>query len=72
MNPTISQEFLDAEFERNPASFASEYLAEFRSDVGAFVTREAIDAVVIRGRVELSPLANVRYAGFVDASRQAL
>jgi hypothetical protein len=37
MNPTVSQEFVDAEFERDPASANSEYNAEFRNDIAAFV-----------------------------------
>ena len=39
MNPTVSQEFIDAEFERDPASAAAEYGAKFRSDIAAFVDR---------------------------------
>jgi len=69
MNPTVTKEFLDSEFERmDPASYNSEYLAEFRSDIGAFISRERVEQVVIRGRCELSPLANIHYLGFVDAS----
>jgi hypothetical protein len=36
-------------------------MAEFRTDVGAFVGREAVDAVVVSGRWELPPLANIHY-----------
>ena len=37
MNPTVPQDFIDAEFERDPASAAAEYGAEFRSDIAEFV-----------------------------------
>ena len=47
---------------------AAEYGAEFRSDVEAFLPREAIDAVVVPGRRELPPLEGIRYVAFVDPS----
>ena len=69
MNPTVTKTFLDSEFERmDLASYNAEYLAEFRSDVGAFISRDRVDQVVVRGRRELPPLANIHYVGFVDAS----
>lgn len=37
MNPTISQEFIDEEYERDPVSADAEYGANFRSDIAAFV-----------------------------------
>ena len=41
MNPTFPQATIDAALERDPASAASEYLAEFRTDVQAFVARRS-------------------------------
>lgn len=41
MNPTVSQSFIDSELERDPAGAAAEYLAQFRTDVEAFITLEA-------------------------------
>jgi hypothetical protein len=42
MNPTVSQADIDAEMERDPASAAAEYLAEFRTDVESFISIEAV------------------------------
>ena len=43
MNPTVSESFIAAEMEKDPASAAAEYLAEFRADIEAFVSREAVE-----------------------------
>lgn len=68
MNPSVPQRIIDAAIERDPDAAASEYGAEFRSDVSQFITREAIEAVTIKGRTELSPVVGVRYDAFVDPS----
>ncbi len=68
MNPTIRQQFIDRETEKDPASAAAEYGAMFRSDVAAFVAREVIDAAVVPGRYELPPQSRYHYVGFVDPS----
>ena len=43
MNPTVSQEFIDAEFERDSASANAEYNAEFRSDIAEFVSMDVLE-----------------------------
>jgi hypothetical protein len=58
MNPTVSQSIIDGAFEEDPIAAAAEYGAEFRSDVEAFVTQEAVDACVVPGRFELPPVAH--------------
>jgi hypothetical protein len=68
MNPTFPQATIDAATERDPASASSEYLAEFRTDVQAFVAREAVEACISCGVFERAPVAGVRYHGFVDPS----
>src|SRR5262249_21584979 len=68
MNPTFPQATIDAALERDPASAASEYLAEFRTDVQAFVSRDAVEQCVARGVFERAPIENVRYFAFVDPS----
>jgi hypothetical protein len=45
MNPTVPQDFIDAEFERDPASAAAEYGAEFRGDIAEFVSMDVLDAL---------------------------
>jgi hypothetical protein len=54
--------------ERDPAAAAAEYMAVFRSDLEAFITREVVEAAVIAGRHELPPVVGTRYFGFTDPS----
>ena len=68
MNPTVPQSFIDAEIEKDPASAAAEYLAEFRTDIEAYVSREAVEACVEWSVHERGPLQGNRYFGFVDPS----
>jgi hypothetical protein len=68
MNPTISQEFIDEEYERDPASAAAEYGAEFRSDIAAFVDLAVLEACTAAGLFELPPVSGNGYLAFVDPS----
>ena len=68
MNPSLSAELVADALQDDPEAGASEYLAEFRRDISAFVSREAIDAAVIPGRLELQRVLGVRYFGFIDPS----
>ena len=68
MNPTVPQEFIDAEFERDPASASGEYDANFRSDISAFVDLEVLRACTPDGLFEIPPASNVSYSAFIDAS----
>jgi Terminase large subunit, T4likevirus-type, N-terminal len=68
MNPTFPQAIIDAAMDRDIASATAEYLAEFRTDVQAFVAREAVEACVSRGLFERAPVPDVRYFAFVDPS----
>jgi hypothetical protein len=54
--------------EKDPASAAAEYLAEFRSDIEGYVSREAVEAIVDWGALEREPLDGKRYVAFVDPS----
>jgi hypothetical protein len=65
MNPTVPQRVIDEATERDPASAAAEYGAQFRSDVESFVNREAVEACVSVG-VRERP--GVTYSAFVDPS----
>jgi hypothetical protein len=67
-NPTLPQSVIDQAIERDPEAAAAEWLAEWRSDLADFVSREVVDAAVVPGRFELSPIAGVRYASFCDPS----
>jgi hypothetical protein len=68
MNPTITQKFIDSQYERDPASAMAEYGAQFRNDIDSYVTRDAIAGVTVPGRRELLPVSGINYVGFVDPS----
>jgi hypothetical protein len=56
MKPTIPQAFVDAQYERDPASAMAECGAQSRNDIDSYVTREAIRSVTVPGRRELRRL----------------
>lgn len=68
LNPTLPQALVDRALERDPASAAAEYLAQFRTDLEAFVAREVVEAAVDPGVFERPPLEEVPYYGFTDPS----
>ena len=68
VNPGLSEKKIQRAYELDPAKASAEYGAEFRTDIESFVSREAIEATTIPGRLELPPLAGVDYRGFVDPS----
>jgi hypothetical protein len=53
MNPSVPQSVIDTAYEDDEASASAEYGAEFQRDIESFVQREAVDACVIHGRIEL-------------------
>ncbi|MGY4176776.1 hypothetical protein ACVIHH_002067 [Bradyrhizobium sp. USDA 4518] len=67
MNPSIDPAFLAEQYERDPVSASAEYGAQFRTDVEAFIAREAVEAVTSDER-ERPYLARFRYSAFVDAA----
>lgn len=67
-NPTLKQSVVDRAFERDPAVAASEYGGEFRSDIEAFLSLEAIEACIPQGLNSRAPLPELEYFGFVDPS----
>ena len=68
LNPTLPQRVVDRAYERDPLAAAAEYGAEFRSDIDAFVSLEAVEACVDAGVYERGALSSLRYIGFVDPS----
>ena len=68
MNPSVPQSDVDAELERDPSRNRAEYLAEWRSDIEGYITREALEACVDPGIRELPPVAGIRYMAFADPS----
>jgi len=66
MNPVIDQSVIDEAYEDDEASASAEYGAQFRRDIEAFVSREAIEKCIVGGRLELPPTSDNRHFGFVD------
>jgi hypothetical protein len=66
LNPSFDAKAIEAAYEEDPASAAAEYGAQFRSDVESFITREALDACVVPGRIELPRAGDTYYSGFLD------
>jgi len=67
-NPSLPQRVVDRAIERDPAAASAEYLGEFRSDIEALLTAEAVEAVVAKGVYERAPARGVTYSAFVDPS----
>jgi hypothetical protein len=69
MNSSLVGDALIAEmYADDPERASSEFGARFRSDIVAFVAREAVEACVDDGVYERAPLASVSYVGFLDPS----
>ena len=68
MKPTVPQSIVDEALADDPARASAEYLAKFRTDVEAFITREAVQAVTTRSVRERPPLSDHRYFAFTDPS----
>jgi hypothetical protein len=68
MNPTVDQAIIAEAREEDPAAASSEYDAQFRDDIAAFVSREIVHACTVPGRFEVPPMPNCKYHAFVDPS----
>lgn len=68
LNPTFDADAIARALEDDPAAASAEYLAEFRGDIESYVSREAVEACVDDGRVELPPRPGVTYSAFGDPS----
>lgn len=68
MNPTLPQSVVDEAIAEDMQAAKSEYLGEFRDDVGEFLPRDVIERLVVPGRVELLPQPDRKYQAFVDVS----
>src|SRR5262245_35840739 len=67
-NPDLSQSIVDKAMDRDPAAASAEYMAQFRTDVEGFLTREAVEACVTLGVHERPPQRMHSYVAFVDPS----
>ncbi len=68
-HPSIDSAIIEAQRQADPTGAASEWDAEFRTDISAFLDDATIDAAIQFGRpLELPPRAATTYRCFVDAS----
>lgn len=67
MNREIDPAFLTQAYENDPVSAAAEYGAQFRTDVEAFIAREAVEAVT-SDELERPYLPEFKYHAFADAA----
>ena len=67
-NPSLSERVIERAYERDPVAAAAEYGGEWRSDIVAFLTREAVTACVDSGVTERPYCNGFRYCAFVDPS----
>jgi hypothetical protein len=68
MNASVPQSIVDEAMEDDPARAGAEYGAQFRIDVEALLSREAVAACVSLDVRERAPMSSTRYFGFVDPS----
>jgi hypothetical protein len=61
-NPKLSEKVVARALERDPAANAAEYLAQFRTDLEAFVSREVVEGLVAHGplRAAAGPRPSLR------------
>jgi hypothetical protein len=68
MNNTVPQAFIDAALADDPALNTAEYLAQFRTDIESFITREAVLACVLPSVFERPKEHYKTYHAFCDPS----
>lgn len=68
MNSAVPQSYIDSHIEADPQRANAEYLAQFRTDLEAFVSREALDACVSSACYERAPSRQNAYFAFADPS----
>jgi hypothetical protein len=66
LNPTIRQSVIDKAFADDAAAASAEYGGQFREPLSAFLTREMVERLVIKGCRERAPQRGVEYRCFVD------
>jgi hypothetical protein len=68
MNPALPQRVVDEAMARDEAAARAEYLAEFRADIEAFVSREVVERAQRSDPLELPFTRGNAYVAFVDPS----
>jgi hypothetical protein len=67
-NPTLDERIIADALRRDPAAARSEWLAEWRDDIAAFLSRELIEGAVDRDTVVRPPVDGEQYFAFADPS----
>jgi hypothetical protein len=67
-NPKLPESVVLRALERDEASARAEYLAQFRSDIAAFIERALIENAVDRGVVSRPPVQGQHYVCFADSA----
>jgi hypothetical protein len=68
MNATVPESYIASHMADDPARASAEYLAQFRTDVETFISREVVEDSVVAGRFELPRVDGVLYTGATDPS----
>lgn len=68
MNPTLNPKVVERARKADPAAASAEYDGEFRSDIEAFISADAVAACMDADIRERAPSPGLRYAAFVDPS----
>jgi len=68
MNPSLDPAIVERAYKRDPAAAAAEYGGEFRKDVEAFISIEAVRDCVDTGIRERPPIQGQKFVAFVDPS----
>ena len=66
MNPLLDQSLIDRAMAEDSEASASEWGAEFRSDISSYISPEVADQCVVRGCHERGPLEAMTYSAFCD------
>ena len=67
-NPTLPERVVQRAFEHDPEAASAEYGGQFRDDLAAFVSRDAVLACVDANVRERPPRPGIAYQSFVDPS----
>src|SRR5579862_4160921 len=67
-NPKLPQKIVDRAYEKDPIAASAEYGGEFRSDLEALISLEAVSAVVLPSVLELPPRRFQTAVAFCDAA----
>ena len=68
LNPTLDPQIVERALEDDPEAAKAEWLAEFRSDIAAFLSAELVETAIEPGVSVRPPQAGIRYVGFADAA----